>query len=116
MSKRDFYEVLNVPRTADADTIKKAYRKMAMQFHPDRNPGNKDAEESFKNARQALVHATNASPAARKKATELLAIAAILVCFFFMPGPRPDAGLTPVNINYVCWTHIFFVRSRCCCA
>lgn len=52
-SKRDYYEVLGVVKTADADSIKKAYRKMAMQFHPDKNPGNKEAEEKFKEAASA---------------------------------------------------------------
>lgn len=52
-SPRDFYEVLGVERSADQDTIKKAYRKLAMQFHPDRNPGNKDAEDQFKEAASA---------------------------------------------------------------
>lgn len=51
--KRDFYEILGVQRDADADTIKKAYRKLAMQFHPDKNPGNKEAEEKFKEAARA---------------------------------------------------------------
>jgi molecular chaperone DnaJ len=53
MSKRDYYEVLNVTKTASADEIKKAYRKVAMQFHPDRNPGDKAAEEKFKEAAEA---------------------------------------------------------------
>lgn len=52
-NKRDFYEILGVPKSADADVIKKAYRKVAMQFHPDRNPDNKAAEESFKEAAEA---------------------------------------------------------------
>lgn len=53
MAKRDYYEILNVSRSASADEIKKAYRKVAMQYHPDRNPGDKSAEEKFKEAAEA---------------------------------------------------------------
>jgi molecular chaperone DnaJ len=53
MAKRDFYQVLGVERNASADEIKKAYRKLALQFHPDRNPGNKEAEDKFKEAAEA---------------------------------------------------------------
>ncbi|HTL46647.1 MAG TPA: molecular chaperone DnaJ [Verrucomicrobiae bacterium] len=54
-NKRDYYIVLGVPRSATADEIKKAYRKIAMQFHPDRNPGNAEAEEKFKEAAEAYA-------------------------------------------------------------
>jgi molecular chaperone DnaJ len=53
MAKRDFYDILEVPKNADADTIKKAYRKVAMKFHPDRNPNDKSAEDKFKEAAEA---------------------------------------------------------------
>src|SRR5690606_8884848 len=49
----DYYELLGVDRTADAETIKKAYRKLALKYHPDRNEGSKDAEERFKEVTQA---------------------------------------------------------------
>lgn len=53
MAKRDYYEVLGVAKTATKDEIKKGYRKLAIQFHPDKNPGNKEAEEKFKEATEA---------------------------------------------------------------
>lgn len=53
MDKRDYYETLNVSRDADDEEIKRSYRKLAMQYHPDRNPGNKEAEEKFKEASEA---------------------------------------------------------------
>ncbi|MBD0276695.1 MAG: molecular chaperone DnaJ [Bacteroidota bacterium] len=53
MAKRDYYEVLGVQKGASTDEIKKAYRKIAMQYHPDRNPGDKTAEEKFKEAAEA---------------------------------------------------------------
>src|SRR6478735_2776750 len=53
MTKRDYYEVLGVSKSASADEIKKSYRKVAMQYHPDRNPGDKTAEEKFKEAAEA---------------------------------------------------------------
>ena len=58
MAKRDYYEVLGVAR-ASADEIKKSYRKIAMEFHPDRNPGNKEAEEKFKEAAEAYEVLSN---------------------------------------------------------
>ena len=51
--KRDYYEVLGVQKNANADEIKKAYRKAAIKYHPDKNPGDKEAEEKFKEAAEA---------------------------------------------------------------
>lgn len=53
MAKRDYYEVLGVDKSASANDIKKAYRKLAIQYHPDKNPGDKEAEEKFKEAAEA---------------------------------------------------------------
>ena len=53
MAKRDCYEVLGLERTTDAEEIKKAYRRLALKYHPDKNPGDKAAEEKFKELGEA---------------------------------------------------------------
>ncbi len=65
MSKRDYYDVLGVVKTASEQELKTAYRKLAMQFHPDRNPGNAEAEEKFKEAAEAYGVLSNAENRAR---------------------------------------------------
>lgn len=65
MSKRDYYEVLEVSKEASTEEIKKAYRKKAMQFHPDKNPGDKGAEEKFKEAAEAYEILSNAQKKSR---------------------------------------------------
>src|SRR3954467_9364298 len=65
MAKRDYYEILGVSKSATADEIKKAYRKVAMQFHPDRNPGDKSAEEKFKEAAEAYEILSDADKRAK---------------------------------------------------
>ena len=65
MSKRDYYEVLGVERSANEDEIKKAYRKAAIKFHPDKNPGDKEAEEKFKEAAEAYDVLSNPDKRAR---------------------------------------------------
>jgi molecular chaperone DnaJ len=59
MAKRDYYEILGVERSSSKDEIKKAYRKIAIQFHPDKNPDNKEAEEKFKEAAEAYEILSN---------------------------------------------------------
>jgi len=65
MAKRDYYEVLGVSKSADEKEIKKAYRKVAMKYHPDRNEGDKAAEEKFKEAAEAYEVLSNADKKAR---------------------------------------------------
>ncbi len=65
MAKRDYYEVLGVSKTASADEIKKAYKKLALQYHPDRNPDNKEAEEKFKEVAEAYSILSDADKKAR---------------------------------------------------
>ena len=65
MTKRDYYEILSVTKTATGEEIKKSYRKVAMQYHPDRNPGNKEAEEKFKEAAEAYEVLSNADKRAK---------------------------------------------------
>ena len=63
--KRDYYEVLGVQKNANADEIKKAYRKAAIKYHPDKNPGDKEAEEKFKEAAEAYDVLSNPDKRAR---------------------------------------------------
>ncbi len=65
MAKRDYYEVLGIEKTATVDQIKKAYRKKAIQYHPDKNPGDKEAEEKFKEAAEAYDVLSNPDKRAR---------------------------------------------------
>jgi len=64
-AKRDYYEVLGVDKNATADDIKKAYRKLAVKYHPDKNPGDKEAEEKFKEAAEAYSVLSDADKKAR---------------------------------------------------
>ncbi len=65
MAKRDYYEILGVAKDADEAAIRKAYRKVALQYHPDKNPDNKDAEDKFKEAAEAYEVLSNAQKRAK---------------------------------------------------
>ena len=65
MAKRDYYEVLGVDKNVTPEELKKAYRKLALQYHPDRNPGDKEAEEKFKEAAEAYDVLSNPDKKAR---------------------------------------------------
>ena len=60
MAKQDYYEILGVPKTAEEREIKKAYKRLAMKFHPDRNQGDKEAEAKFKEIKEAYEVLTDA--------------------------------------------------------
>src|SRR5512137_1553230 len=83
----DFYQTLGVPKTASQDEVKKAFRKLARQYHPDKNPGDKASEEKFKEVNQA--YETLSDPAKRKQYDELLELGAFGAG---AGGFRPGAG------------------------
>ena len=64
-NKRDYYEVLGIEKSASADEIKRAYRKLAGKYHPDRNPGDKSAEEKFKEIGEAYEVLSDSDKKAR---------------------------------------------------
>src|SRR5579871_4685553 len=64
-TKRDYYEILGVDKSASGQDLKSAYRKLAMQFHPDRNPGDKESEEKFKEASEAYEILSDAEKRAK---------------------------------------------------
>ena len=66
MNKRDYYEVLGVARDADEKALKSAYRKLAMKYHPDQNPDNKEAEEKFKEVGEAYAVLSDADKRAAR--------------------------------------------------
>src|SRR5580700_11266769 len=80
MANKDFYKTLGVSKNASADEIKKAYRKLAMKYHPDKNPGDKSAEEKFKEASEAYDVLSDAQ---KKQAYDQ---------FGFAPGPGAGGG------------------------
>jgi molecular chaperone DnaJ len=90
MSKRDYYEILGVSKSASADEIKKAYRKVAMQYHPDRNPGDKAAEEKFKEAAEAYEVLSDADKRAKYDRFGHQA---------FAPGMGGGGGFQGGNVN-----------------
>jgi molecular chaperone DnaJ len=89
MAKRDFYEILGVNRDASDDDIKKAYRKLAMKFHPDRNPDNPKAEEHFKEVKEAYEILTD-TPTSARLMTSMVTLASTRRRAWVLPG-REDS-------------------------
>ena len=90
MAKRDYYEILGVSKSAGADEVKKAYRKVAMQYHPDRNPGDKASEEKFKEAAEAYEILSDADKKAKYDRYGHQA---------FAPGGGGGGGFHPGGMN-----------------
>ena len=97
--KRDYYEVLEVTKTATVEEIKKAYRKKAIQYHPDKNPGDKEAEEKFKEAAEAYDVLSNPDKRSRydqfghagvavRRATEVRSVVSVAKeCLWMISSP-----------------------------
>ena len=96
--KRDYYEVLGVEKTATDNEIKMAYRKIAIKFHPDRNPGNKEAEEKFKEAAEA--YDVLRDPQKRQQYDQLGSM-----------GLKAQADLVEVSVEVWTWM-IYFLCSE----
>ena len=95
MAKADYYATLGVKKDANAEDIKKAYRKLAMKFHPDRNPGNKQAEKKFKDVSEAYEILKNDQ---KRAAYDRFGHAAFDQAAGGGPGPDADAqGRSWVN-------------------
>ena len=96
--KEDYYKILGVQKSASASEIKKAYRKMAIKYHPDKNPGNKSAEEKFKQAAEAYDVLSNPEKKSKYFKTLMRFYAEFLIYLYYIPhffrwGLRPR---TPV--------------------
>ncbi len=89
MAKKDYYEILGVPRSASADELKKAFRKLAMKYHPDKNPGDKKAEERFKEINEA--YEVLSDPQKRQAYDQFGHMGAQ----GFRPGANPFEGFRP---------------------
>ena len=95
MEKRDYYEVLGVDKSASAEDIKKAYRKCAIKYHPDKNPGDKEAEEKFKEAAEAYEVLSDPQKRQRYDQFGFAGMNAVYAEFF--PGTAPARSAVAVK-------------------
>ena len=109
MSKRDYYEVLGVSRDVDEKALKSAYRKLAMKFHPDQNPGDHEAEEKFKEVGEAYAVLSDAD---KRAAYDRFGHAAFENGMGGGGGNPFGAGVHPEDIFQDLFSQVFGARHR----
>ena len=113
MAKRDYYEVLGVARDAGEDDLKKAYRKLAMQWHPDRNQGNAEAEAKFKELNEAydvLKDADKKAAYDRYQHAFTVAVGAISQAEVLYDGPCEQVFIGQAGTDATNWDKLLLVR------
>jgi len=121
MAKRDYYKVLDVPKNATEAEIKKAYRRLAMKFHPDRNPHDGDAEEKFKEAKEAPRTISSDTRASRRDPAAAAAprtpsATSSAMCLATSSEPRGVAAARRSFVARICASNSISISIRPCSA